>query len=450
MAGLFAIRALRAGREKFDPFGERSSDEDEEEDDLDDVEEPEDDGTVVTAATMTGVKSTWEKHAAERHAADAAFDVSEEAAPSNALTTVQKSPPLQALKSLWETTCELMYEDDDAEVFCVRFNPEDKLLAAGCGDSVVRIFHCDDGRLAYNLEHESTKLRLPTTCLRWRPSESGSGTKNILLAANADGTIQHWHVTSRKCLHTITEENNQVYAIDYSPDGSQFATAGKDYAVRVYDEATKSVATKLCTGWVGAPGAGHSNRVFSLKFVPDEPQLLLSAGWDNTVQIWDLRVNQPIGSMYGPHVCGDSIDARGMEVLTGSWRPSKQLQLWDRRRCEAPVDVPWRPALMEGHGLDACNLYAAQFSKPSASGPQLLVAGGSGANELKVFERASMTPIGRFDLPRGVYGIDMSNDGRSLAVAGGDCKVRVLEVPGASVGSALSAPAPAEPVGLEL
>ena len=106
----------------------------------------------------------------------------------------------------------------------------------------------------------------------------------MLLAANADGTICHWHVTSRKCLHTISEENNQVYALDYTPDGSQFATAGKDFAVRVYDEATKSVVSKLASGWLGAPSAGHSNRIFSLKFVPQDPQLLLSAGWDNTIQ----------------------------------------------------------------------------------------------------------------------------------------------------------------------
>ena len=50
--------------------------------------------------------------------------------------------------------------------------------------------------------------------------------------ANSDGTVQHWHVTSSRCLHTITEEDNQVYALDYAVDGLRFATAGKDYTVR--------------------------------------------------------------------------------------------------------------------------------------------------------------------------------------------------------------------------
>jgi WD40 repeat protein len=31
---------------------------------------------------------------------------------------------------------------------------------------------------------------------------------------------------------------------------------------------------------------GHNNRVICVKFVPEDPQLLLSGGWDQTVNIW--------------------------------------------------------------------------------------------------------------------------------------------------------------------
>lgn len=54
------------------------------------------------------------------------------------------------------------------------------------------------------------------------------------------GAIQHWHVTSGKCLHTIEEKDNQVFALDYRFDGAYFATVGKDPVVKVYDEATKT------------------------------------------------------------------------------------------------------------------------------------------------------------------------------------------------------------------
>jgi WD40 repeat protein len=51
------------------------------------------------------------------------------------------------------------------------------------------------------------------------------------IVQDAAGTVRHWHVTSGKCVHTINEEGNQVYAVDYSPDAEKFATAGKDVKV---------------------------------------------------------------------------------------------------------------------------------------------------------------------------------------------------------------------------
>lgn len=65
-------------------------------------------------------------------------------------------------------------------------------------------------------------------------------TRNILLAANAAGAVQHWHMNSGKCLHSFEDEGNQVFALDYSADGSHFCTGGRDCAVRIYDEVTKA------------------------------------------------------------------------------------------------------------------------------------------------------------------------------------------------------------------
>lgn len=34
---------------------------------------------------------------------------------------------------------------------------------------------------------------------------------------------------------------------------------------------------------------GHMGRVFSLKYHPSDTRMLVSAGWDDTVQFWDTR-----------------------------------------------------------------------------------------------------------------------------------------------------------------
>ena len=107
----------------------------------------------------------------------------------------------------------------------------------------------------------------------------------MLIASNAAGSVQHWHMTSGKCLHSTDDENNQVYALDYNADGSLFATAGKDTSLRIYDEATKTmiVAMKGGNDYSIKTTPGHSNRVFAVKFYASDENIIVSGGWDNTV-----------------------------------------------------------------------------------------------------------------------------------------------------------------------
>ena len=73
----------------------------------------------------------------------------------------------------------------------------------------------------------------------------------------------------------------------------------------------------------------HTNRVFSIKFHPVEPNIVFSAGWDKTVQFWDLRAAEPLCHLTGPFVCGDTLDvdpARN-QLLVGSYRVDNNLQV---------------------------------------------------------------------------------------------------------------------------
>lgn len=317
--------------------------------------------------------------------------------------------------------------DNTSEVFCVRFSPDGKFLAAGCGDGAIRVFNVSTGKLSYNLQSGSNTA-LPTTAIRFRPVTATTRTKNVFLAANAVGAVQHWHMTSGKCLHSMDDETNQVYALDYNVDGSKFVTAGKDTVLRYYDEATKTLVSSLRGGnsRMIEAASGHSNRIFSCKFVPSDDNILVSGGWDNTIQIWDVRLGVAVRSIYGPHICGDALDVVGNEILSGSWRPNNQLEIWDLRAGQKTIDIPWNTSTFTTG--PACMLYAAQFSKDGNG--RYIAAGGSGLNEAKFFDHAnSNSVIGTVTgLTRGIFALDFSPDNCKVAIGGGDSTIRILDI----------------------
>lgn len=124
-----------------------------------------------------------------------------------------------------------------------------RFVAVGCTDGIIRVFNASSGNLAYTLSSAST-LQLPITSICFRPPLAASQNRTgVLIAASADGTITHWHMSSQTRVFQIREEEeNQVYAADYACDGATFCAAGQDAKVRLYDEPTKMLVATLQSG----------------------------------------------------------------------------------------------------------------------------------------------------------------------------------------------------------
>jgi COMPASS component SWD3 len=227
--------------------------------------------------------------------------------------------------------------------FCVRYSPDDKYIAQGCGDGSIRIYNTYTGKL-YNVFNTEMEQPMPCMCIRWRPPNSKAVSKNVILTANANGSVQHWHTTSGKLLHTTFDELNQYYTCDYNNDGSQYATGGKDQKIRVYDEQTRKLVIELEGG--GSGENGHSNRIYCVKFDPNDPNFLISGGWDRTVIVWDIRLGNPVRHFYGPSITGDSIDLSNEVIMTGSKLTEEQtMQMWEYTSCEHFTDINWDEGL---------------------------------------------------------------------------------------------------------
>jgi len=171
--------------------------------------------------------------------------------------------------------------------------------------------------------------------------------------------------------HTDQKTPNQIYAIGYRPDGLQFATAGKDCVVRVYDEATKTEVATLDKG-IHVSCIGHANRVFSVKYHPEDPNILLSGGWDNNLLKWDLRARSPVQTAYGPHIAGTALDIQNDTIVTGSWRAVDSMQTFDLATLEMLASTG-------GANTKYSSIYTAAFIG-SYAGEGIFGVGGTNSN----------------------------------------------------------------------
>ena len=326
------------------------------------------------------------------------------------------------------------------DVYCVRFDPQDRYVATGCKDGTIRVYNVLTGKLSYKLEdttsqpismpteegeEESKELKMPITAIRWRPMSSASKTKNVLISVHADGSVRHWHTTSGKCLHQIHDDLNQLYCIDYNPTGRAFVTAGRDLSLRMYDEATKQLAITF-TG--GAASPGHSNRIFAVRYNTEDENIIISGGWDNTIQIWDVRTGQAVRSIFGPHLCGDALDIKDGCILTGSWRPADQIQQFNLGSGELITTVDWDGGQGMRRSQDPCLVYSVQYSKHDSG--EIFLAGGSKSNEVRFFDTMQyMKPFaGIMDFEKPVFSCDFSHAGQMVAVSSSDGMTRIYNI----------------------
>ncbi|KAK2952318.1 putative F-box and WD-40 domain protein 7 [Blattamonas nauphoetae] len=310
-------------------------------------------------------------------------------------------------------------QDIGSEIFVVRYSADGKFLAVACQDGGTRLYSTESHKLLYGFDMGQPN-GFPITAMRFRPSIGSM--YPALVTGSSDGHLKHWHVATSKMMYEIHEEDNQILALDYNPTGTRLATVGSDLNVRIYDEKTKSLLFVLNDQ--KQYEKPHSNRVFALKFHPDQPDILVSGGWDNTVQIWDLRTKKAEKFLFGPHICGDALDIEGDEILTGSYRSKDQLQLWDIRSTSLirTYRLP-NETVEEDEEIRACLLYACQFGKNGNSGT--ILASGSHANQFFVIDRQSGNVLDFFQSVKPIFSLDQF--GSNYACGGGNKSVYFFE-----------------------
>ncbi|ORZ33167.1 WD40-repeat-containing domain protein [Catenaria anguillulae PL171] len=384
---------------------------------------------------------------------------------------------------------------DTHTVHTLAFNDPGDLVAFGLSDGSVLVYHTTQGTLVHRLRPASAELKVPVTTLTWRPNVAPLGSvdphdptqvqgkdapmraKDVVVAGYPDGQVLGWHIGAGSGVITVAwslphSDDNQIFAVDFSPLAPVVATAGSDTVIRVYDDRDGipthgKLVQSLSAGTEGL-SAGHSNRIFCLRWHTRNPNLLISGGWDSTIQIWDRAKGCSIRSIFRPHVTGDALDwdEAGLKILAGSRARDEgaALNLYSAETGKLVEPVAWslldpiEAGTSAGSGRPRlyCPLYTARFS-PSrkfmiagggigAAGASASNSGGStanlsgsnasslslaaasaaggaggltGVNEVKVFSYATRRCIALVSgLPGAVFAANMAKDDRKLAVAG--------------------------------
>lgn len=296
-----------------------------------------------------------------------------------------RSPDFHVTKKFSAKTTQILSsEGENREVYCCAFEHQDRFVAAGCGDGSISVFNTLSGKSASNINYNNDKEE-DSRCMQieWNPctvpSEGGSRTQNYLTACYSDGTINSYFMPVGKVVSSIKEEGNEIFSISYNREHSQFISGGMDTVVRLYDDEKKELICDLKS--IDSHNPGHANRIFAVKFHPQDSNMALSGGWDRTIQIYDIRSGGPVSSIFGPELSGNALDAHGYNVVTGSYRNKDVLQMFDVRTTKLVQNIEWEygSTINENSNLNCVAM------NHSAIDPGNVIIAGGKSNELKIF-----------------------------------------------------------------
>jgi COMPASS component SWD3 len=211
------------------------------------------------------------------------------------------------------------------EVFNIKVNVNNTIVAAGCANGEVKVYDILDGKLL-KIGNTSRLSGYPATGLCWKPLKTDD-----FVACNCDGTIK-WYNSSQENAYGHYERNEISYlCCDYQAR-EEWCVFGTDHnTLEIFDNATMKPSQTYATGGPEELVMDHHvNRIFSVKCLKNDPAVFFSGGWDSVVHVWDVRVPQgSVRKICGPSVSSDSLDIKGNSLLAGNYQNTNIVQIYD-------------------------------------------------------------------------------------------------------------------------
>ncbi|MDQ2099286.1 MAG: serine/threonine-protein kinase [Tychonema bourrellyi B0820] len=191
----------------------------------------------------------------------------------------------------------------------VAISPEGQILASGCLDKTIKLWHLNNGNWIRDLKGHSDSVY----------SVAISPDSQTLVSAGRENTIKVWNLPTGQALRNLTGHSDSVYAVAISPDSQTLVSASRDNTIKVWN---------LLNGKLLNTFTGHIDWVHCVAISPDG-QTIVSGSKDNTIRLWNIGSGQLIRTLNGHSnwVTSVAISPDGSTLISGS--RDKTIKLWN-------------------------------------------------------------------------------------------------------------------------
>ncbi len=163
-------------------------------------------------------------------------------------------------------------------VFGFDFSPDGIHIATSSFDFTAQIWDAKTGKSLHTFEYSN-----------WIFSVSFSPDGKHL-AGGSGGVAIVWDVNTGKQVFTLTNHNDMVDQVVFSPDGTRIATASLDGTARLWDASNGKELFGLLS---------HSASVFDIAFSGDSKYVATTSS-DKTAKIWDVQTGKELLTLIAP------------------------------------------------------------------------------------------------------------------------------------------------------